>query len=150
MLDNQLTAKCLYTMLAVRCLFPDCLLLSSLHNIWQFVALVFPPSCQGVIWSASIPSILKCSLQTTQIPFCLSYASRFWFVLNVYVWALELWIYAVIVVFHYEEPCELRGSRTVLWEVWGWDFPLPTRFSFSVVCFVVISCLFGCVGLCYF
>ncbi len=37
--------------------FPDFRLLSSLQSIWQFSAVVFPPSCQGVIWSASISSI---------------------------------------------------------------------------------------------
>ena len=57
--------------------FPLFLLLSSLHNIWQFSALVCPPKCQGVMWSASISSILYSSVQTGQIPFCLSYASRF-------------------------------------------------------------------------
>jgi hypothetical protein len=29
---------------------------------------------------------------------------------------------------NHEEPYESRGSRTVLWEVWGWNSPLPTRF----------------------
>ena len=52
--------------------FPDFLLLSSLHSIWQFSALVFPPSCQGVMWSPSISSISKCSLHTGQMPFCRS------------------------------------------------------------------------------
>jgi len=33
---------------------PDLILLSCLHNIWQFPAVVFPPSCQGFIWSAPI------------------------------------------------------------------------------------------------
>jgi hypothetical protein len=28
---------------------------------------------------------------------------------------------------YHEEPYESRGSRTVLWEVWGWNSPLPTR-----------------------
>src|SRR5208337_3608563 len=57
--------------------FPDFLLLSSLHNIWQLSAIVLPPSCQGVIWSASISFSSKCSPHFMQIPFCLSYASRF-------------------------------------------------------------------------
>ena len=35
---------------------PDFLLLSSLHSIWQFAAVVFPPSCQGLMWSPSISS----------------------------------------------------------------------------------------------
>jgi len=35
---------------------PDFLRLSSLHNIWQFAAVVFPPSCQGLMWSPSISS----------------------------------------------------------------------------------------------
>lgn len=29
--------------------FPDFLRLSSLHSIWQLAALVFPPSCQGLM-----------------------------------------------------------------------------------------------------
>ena len=37
--------------------FPLFLRLSSLHNIWQFSAEVFPPKCQGVMWSASISLI---------------------------------------------------------------------------------------------
>src|SRR5690554_1407389 len=56
--------------------FPLFIRLSSLHNIWQFSADVFPPSCQGVMWSASISESSKCSPHFTQIPFCLSYASR--------------------------------------------------------------------------
>jgi len=34
--------------------FPDLILLSCLHNIWQFSDVVFPPSCHGFIWSAPI------------------------------------------------------------------------------------------------
>src|SRR3989344_5044082 len=61
---------------------PDLVLLSCLHNIWQFFASVFPPSCQGFMWSASISLISKCAFLhraflATQIPFCRSYASRF-------------------------------------------------------------------------
>ena len=29
--------------------FPDFLRLSSLHSIWQLAALVFPPSCHGLM-----------------------------------------------------------------------------------------------------
>lgn len=37
--------------------FPDLCLLQSLHNIWQFSAVVFPPECHGVMWSPSVSSI---------------------------------------------------------------------------------------------
>ena len=52
--------------------FPDLCLLQSLHNIWQFSAVVFPPECHGVMWSPSISSISKCLLHSLHIPFCRS------------------------------------------------------------------------------
>lgn len=52
--------------------FPLFRRLHSRQSIWQFSAMVLPPSRQGVMWSASICSISKCSPQMAQIPFCLS------------------------------------------------------------------------------
>jgi hypothetical protein len=49
--------------------FPAFLRLSSLHNNWQFLSSVLPPSCQGFIWSASIPANSKWFLHFTQMPF---------------------------------------------------------------------------------
>jgi len=54
--------------------FPDLVRLSCIHSIWQFSAVVFPPSCHGFIWSASISSIvhfffLFVPLHSGQIPF---------------------------------------------------------------------------------
>ena len=51
--------------------------LSSLQSIWQLEGSVFPPACQGVMWSASISSISKYLPHTGQIPFWRSYAERF-------------------------------------------------------------------------
>jgi hypothetical protein len=63
--------------------FPDFLRLSSLHSIWQLAAMVFPPSRQGLTWSACISSnsnfvFFRFSFtHHGQMPFCRSYASRF-------------------------------------------------------------------------
>ena len=62
--------------------FPDFLLLSSLQSNWQLAALVFPPLCQGLMWSASISLRANFFLHFLQMPFCLSYASRFMLSVN--------------------------------------------------------------------
>ena len=49
--------------------------LQTLHSIWQLSMVVCPPLLQGLIWSPSISSNSKCSLQTGHIPFCLLYAA---------------------------------------------------------------------------
>lgn len=56
---------------------PLFLRLSSAQSILQFEAIVLPPLDHGVMWSACISLISKCSVQTGQMPFCRSYASRF-------------------------------------------------------------------------
>src|SRR5688572_20846751 len=58
---------------------PDFRRLSSLHSIWQFAALVFPPSCHGVTWSASMSLMSNFFPHFTHLPFCRSYAWRFSF-----------------------------------------------------------------------
>jgi len=52
--------------------FPPLRLLHSRQSIWQLSATVFPPSRHGVMWSASISSILNDLPQFGQMPFCLS------------------------------------------------------------------------------
>jgi len=58
---------------------PDFLPSSSLHSIWQLSEFVLLPSCQGVIWSASISYISKCSRQIAQVH---RYLSIFNFILH--------------------------------------------------------------------
>jgi hypothetical protein len=45
---------CTASRLAGLTYFPPFLLLSSLQSIWQLAAIAFPPSCHGLMWSASI------------------------------------------------------------------------------------------------
>ena len=52
--------------------FPLLRRLHSLQSIWQLSDVVGPPLLHGVIWSASICSILNSLLQRAQSPFCLS------------------------------------------------------------------------------
>src|SRR5690606_24430273 len=57
--------------------FPAFRRLSSLQSIWQLAALVFPPLCHGLTWSASISPMANFFWHLTHFPFCRSYASRF-------------------------------------------------------------------------
>lgn len=52
--------------------FDDFLRLHSLHSIWQLSSTVFPPSIQGVMWSASISFSLNLLLHIKHSPDCLS------------------------------------------------------------------------------
>jgi len=58
-----------------------------------------------------------------------------WFVSNCmtsYFGSDDLWQETLTEKSNHEEPYESRGSRTVLWEVWGWDSPLPTRWHTTI------------------
>ena len=48
--------------------FPLLRRLQSRQSIWQFSGVVLPPSCHGVMWSASICSSSKCLPHSGQMP----------------------------------------------------------------------------------